>query len=86
MRKRDKLYKEYAQKKDTAIYNMYKIYRNMIITLLRRSKKNHYVAYFIEHQSNMKKTWDGIKGLINISKKKTGQINKLLSSNISINR
>ena len=52
------------------LLQLYKHYRNMIVTLLRKSKQNYYDAYFIENQSNMKKTWDGIRNLINISAKK----------------
>ena len=48
----------------------YKLYRNMIVTLLKQSKKNYYSSYFIENQNNVKKTWDGYRNLINVSKKK----------------
>ena len=78
MKVRDKLYKEFVLKKDHAIQTRYKPYRNMIITLMRKGRKNHYADFFAEHQANIKKTWEGIRGLINISKKKNSVVNKLL--------
>ena len=70
----DKTYKMQRNEKDIIrkgeLLQLYKHYRNMIVTLLRKSKQNYYAAYFKENQSNMKKTWDGIRNLINISAKK----------------
>ena len=45
----------------------YKFYRNMIVTLLKQSKKNYY-SYFIENQNNVKKTWDSIRNLKHFEK------------------
>ena len=59
MQKRDKLYKDFAKTRDNTTLCTYKRYRNMIITLMRRSKKNHYVVYFAEHQANVKKLGKG---------------------------
>ena len=84
MRKRDQLYKDFTLSKDNEIFIKYKEYRNMILTLTRRSKKNHFLSYFTEHQSNVKKTWEGIKSIINISKKKNTQFNKLISNDQAI--
>ena len=53
----------------------------MIVSLLRKSKKNYYSRYFLEHQSNVKKTWDGIRNLINVSKKKNLSPTKLIYKN-----
>ena len=59
MRKRDNLYKSMAREKDFVlkleISKSYKHYRNMIVTLLKQSKKNYYSSYFIENQNNVKK-------------------------------
>ena len=43
--------------------------RNLITTLLRRSKGDYYKSYFEENKSNCKKTWEGIREIINDSKK-----------------
>ena len=53
----------------------------MIVSLLRKSKINYYSRYFLEHQSNVKKTWDGIRNLLNVSKKKNVSPTKLLYKN-----
>ena len=74
MKKRDKLSKQRAREKDPQTRNeiseKYKHYRNMIVTLLKMSKKIYYSAFFLQNQGNVKKTWDGIRALINVSKKK----------------
>ena len=49
----------------------------MIVNLLRLSKNNHYTSFFLENQGNVKKTWDGIRNLINVSKKKCAPPNKI---------
>ena len=57
---------------------LFKRYRNTIVTLLRRSKQNYYSTYFLQNQSNVKKTWDGIRNLINVSKKKNYTPTKII--------
>ena len=75
MKIRDRIYKEYASEKDETkkreLFTLFKEYRNKIVALLRISKKKHFADYFKEHNSNIKKTWEGIKSLIDISKKKS---------------
>ena len=62
MRIRDTLYKSWNREKDmqfkTSIFTIYKRYHNMMINLLRRSKQNYYSLFFIQNQSNIKKTCD----------------------------
>ena len=53
------------------ISGKYKLYRNMIVTLPKMSKKNYYSAFFLQNQGNVKKTWDGIRALIKNNKKMT---------------
>ena len=60
---------------------LFKRYRNTIVTLLRVSKKNHYSSYFLTNQSNVKKTWDGIRNLLNVSKKRNYTPTKLIYKN-----
>ena len=38
------------------IHLRHKIYRNMIVTLLRRSKENYYKSYFDKNKTDIKKT------------------------------
>jgi hypothetical protein len=73
IKKRDKMHKAWLKEKDTnektVIYKQYKIRRNLITSLLRRSKGDYYKSYFEENKSNRKKTWDGIREIINVSKR-----------------
>ena len=70
---RDKLYKEFTKEIDpilkSELHTRYKRKRNMIVTLLRQSKKQYFAAYFEEHKSNVKKTWEGIRNIVKVSKK-----------------
>ena len=53
----------------------------MIVSLLKRSKKNYYSFFFLHNQANVKETWDGIYSLINVSKKKDLSPTKLIYKN-----
>ena len=48
-----------------AVYNRA---RNMVSQALLKSKKEHYEAYFEEQKVNIKKTWDGIRKIVNVKK------------------
>ena len=62
----------------SSIRSSYNSYRNRIITLLRISKKQYFSNYFEEHNTNIKKTWEAIRNLINVSKKSSTKINKII--------
>ena len=47
---------------------LYNLLRNRINRDLKKSKKQYYEQYFTEHVNNIKKTWDGIKNIVNIKK------------------
>ena len=53
----------------------------MIVTLIKRSKKNYYTSFFLINQGNVKKNWDGIRNLINVSKKKNTSPSKIIYKN-----
>ena len=55
----------------------YKLYRNAICTLVRKSKRHYFHKYFNNNLTNMKKTWDGINTLLNRQTKKHKPINSL---------
>ena len=59
---------------------IYKDYRNMLSTLLKKSKTNYYNQYFKANMNNIKKAWKGIKSIITIKNLST-DIPKILSSN-----
>ena len=44
---------------------LFKTYRNLIVTLCRRSKKNHFTRYFLDNSNNMQKIWLGVRSIIN---------------------
>ena len=46
---------------------MFKKYRNKISNLLKISKKNYYSTFFKKNLLNIRKTWQGIKEIINIT-------------------
>lgn len=73
MRNRDRLYglssKETDPLKKSKLYNDFKKKRNMIKTLIRKSKRDYYATYFEENRTDIKKTWQGIRDVVNISKK-----------------
>jgi len=81
MKTRDICYEEFLEEKDKPLkslkFNIYKQKRNMITSLIRLSKKKFYSDFFIENQSNVKKTWEGIRQLLNVSKKNNSKISKL---------
>ena len=82
MKKRDLLYKKLTKKNDNPLEKRtislnYKKYRNLIITLLKRSKANYFQNYFEENKNDVKKTWNGIRNILAVSKKKITKIDQL---------
>jgi hypothetical protein len=59
-----KLFKNFKKTQKPDQYLKFKQYRDMINSLLRKSKKQYYKKYFQEHSSNIKKTWTGINKLL----------------------
>ena len=44
----------------------YKKYKNLLSTLLKKSKQAYYDRYFEKNLENIKNTWKGIKSLISL--------------------
>ena len=44
----------------------YKKYRNLLSTLMKKSKQAYYDRYFERNWNNIKNTWKGIKSLISL--------------------
>ena len=67
-RKRDIIFRKFKRLKEPIkkreVHELYKTYRNMISSLIWRSKKNYMTKYFTKHSSNLRKTWNGIIILI----------------------
>ena len=49
---------------------------------MRTSKKQYFAQFFEENQTNIKKTWEGIRNLLNVSKKSATLINKIIENDV----
>ena len=58
----------------------YKTYRNMLSTLMKKSKMNYYNHYFKNNWDYIKNTWKGMKSILNINNTQSN-IPKILVSN-----
>ena len=56
---------------------LYNIFRNRVNRELKKSKKSYYDSYFEEHSNNIKKTWEGIRSIINIKNSVNPTISQL---------
>ena len=85
MRDRDKMYKQFTKETDPVkkhgFFTTYKQKRNLIITLLRQSKASYFASFFEENKNDAKKTWEGIRDIVNISKKNRTSPSKLVFQN-----
>ena len=54
-----------------------KNYKKVLLKLTRNSKANDFNNFFRENKSNLFKTWEGIRKIINISKKQTTDITSI---------
>ena len=46
---------------------LYNLFRNRVIRELKKSKQNYYNEYFEVNNNNIKKTWEGIRSIVNIN-------------------
>ena len=67
---KNKYLKNFINKKDPILkqefHSNYKKYRNLLSTLLKKSKQAYYDKYFERNWNNIKNTWKGIKSLISL--------------------
>ena len=49
------------------LHKNYKIYRNLISALMKRSKQNYSRKYFESNWTNTKNTWRGVKNIISMT-------------------
>ena len=57
--------------------NAYNLFRNRITREIKKSKKEYYKKYFENNLDNIKKTWQGIKQIINLNNNTAPQITQL---------
>ena len=73
---KSKTFGKYIKCKDTqrnlknALLTEYKSLKNEVTLLLRNSKKDYYNRYFTNNKKSLRKTWEGIKAIINIKSSK----------------
>ena len=67
---KNKLLTNFINKKDPILkekfHTNYKKYRNLLSTLMKKSKQAYYDKYFKGNWNNIKNTWKGIKSLISL--------------------
>ena len=67
---KNKLLANYINKRDPILkkgfHTKYKIYRNLLSNLMKKSKQAYYDKYFERNWNNIKNTWKGIKSLISL--------------------
>ena len=67
---KNKLLKNFINKKVSVLeeefHTNYKKYRNLLFTLMKKSKQAYYDKYFEKNWNNFKNTWKGIKSLISL--------------------
>ena len=79
---RDRLLRRYINAKDinqkNEFHAQYKALRNQIVATIRKGKKEHFQKYFTESANDIRKTWTGIKNIINIRTLTKGQPTSML--------
>ena len=66
---RDRLFeRKKRQPENDHVREVYNRVRNRVSRQLEKSKKQHYESYFDEMNSNIKKTWEGIRKIVNVKK------------------
>ena len=67
---KNKLLANFINKKDLILkeefHTIYRKYRNLLSTLMKKSKQAYYDKYFERNWNNIKNTWTGIKPLISL--------------------
>ena len=68
IKQKDKIYKEIIKAKNLQTkqlkHSLYKMYRNIIDDLLKKSKESHYRKYIESSKRNCKAVWNGINEII----------------------
>ena len=69
IKRRDKLLMKFIKTKDEVLkdelYSTYKTLRNKIVSPTRAGKNLHFQKYFTENCEDIRKTWSGIRNVIN---------------------
>ena len=86
---KNRVYRKFLRTKNATtkqqLHDHFKYYRNNVTKITKASKVLHYKKFFEDNKGNLRKTWEGIKEIINISKKKKQIINNISSKNLVLN-
>ena len=72
-----KLLKAKDQIRKEALNQEYKIYKNLLANITKKSKENYYKQYFTDNKNNLINVWRGIKEIILIKKTNKPHLNCL---------
>ena len=65
------------QPKNEENKRLYNLFRNRVNRELKKSKKNYFTDFFEVNNNNIKKTWEGIRSIININKSKLPHVSHI---------
>ena len=66
---RDKYFaRKKRQPSNVNVKRVYNLFRNRVNREVKRTKKAYYSEYFSQHSNNIRKTWQGIRELVNVKK------------------
>ena len=83
---RNKLFqRKKRQPNNLNIKNLYKLFRNKINREMKKSKRDHYNQFFENNSNNLKKTWEGIRSIINTKDSNKSNITQLKINKTIIN-
>ena len=84
---RDRLFREKKDDPSNFYINKgtYTLFRNCITREIKKAKKEYFKQFFEDNLNNMKKTWQGIKTLINLNNNSSNHINQLYHQGKYIN-
>ena len=82
---RNKLFRrKKRQPNNENVKRVYNLIRNRVIRELKKSKKKYYSEYFEEHNNNIKKTWSGIREIVNLKNSDSHKVSQLNINGVTI--
>ena len=77
MSKRDLYFRKFLRSTNeiskTSFHDLFKRYRNQIVSLCRRSKINYFSGYFHQNSNNIRKIWQGVRDIISLKTSSTAK-------------
>ncbi len=75
---RDRLFSRKKREPDNILVReTYNRVRNRVNRYIQKAKKDHYKSYFETHSTNIRKTWEGIRKIVNVKKSSDFTISQL---------